>query len=84
MELVKQVYFSVLVLALCVCLVCCQGARSPCPGIFDYERDGSGIRGKIVLNPGAPTSRMVVEVNFTVTAQIFSVSDFKIILKFLQ
>ncbi|CAB3222121.1 unnamed protein product [Arctia plantaginis] len=72
MELVKQVCSSVLVLVLSVCLVCSQSVRSPCPGIFDYERVESGIRGKIVIRPGAPTTQLVVQVNFTVTAQIFN------------
>lgn len=70
----KFVYSLVLVLVLVFSLVRCQYAQSPCPGIFDYERDDTGIYGRIVVGPGSPVMRLVVQVNFTVTVQIVSVS----------
>ncbi|CAB3222120.1 unnamed protein product [Arctia plantaginis] len=72
MEKVKFVCCFVLVLVLKFSLVCSQYVQSPCPGIFDYESDDTGIYGRIVVRPGTPVSQLVVQINFTVTVQLFS------------
>lgn len=53
-------------------LVCGQYSSSPCPGIFDFENDGRHVYGKIVLRPSSPVSSLVLRINFTVAAQLFS------------
>nr|XP_021189502.2 serine protease gd isoform X1 [Helicoverpa armigera] len=67
---VNSVCLCVLVLSLE--FVCGQYSSSPCPGIFDYESDGYQVYGKIVLRPVEPVANLVVRINFTVAAQLFS------------
>ncbi|XP_075983751.1 serine protease gd-like isoform X2 [Anticarsia gemmatalis] len=71
MEKIKLVC-CVLGLVLCLNVVCCQYVQSPCPDVFDYDSDGATIYGKIVLRPSAPVSQLVLRINFTVTAQLYS------------
>lgn len=69
---IKKVCFCVLFLSLD--LVCCQ--YSPCPSVFDFESVGGNIYGKIVLQPSVPVSSIILRINFTIAAQLFSVSTF--------
>lgn len=55
-------------------LVSGQYVQSPCPGIFDYQSDGSNIYGVIRLKSTGPVSSVSLRINFTVATKLFSVS----------
>lgn len=50
---------------------------SPCPNLFSYQSDGNGVYGLIHLeHTGGPVSTLQVRANFTITAQLLSVSNY--------
>lgn len=51
-----------------------QNEQSPCPGIFEYRRDYTGIIGVIHLRSNGPVSSVRVVANFTVASRLPNVS----------
>ncbi|KAJ0173201.1 hypothetical protein K1T71_011377 [Dendrolimus kikuchii] len=47
-----------------------QRAQSPCPGIFDYQRDGNITYGLVHLEPSVPVPQLVVQAYFTIAGQV--------------
>lgn len=49
-------------------------AQSPCPGTFDYQRDGYYMYGVITIQPNGPVSYVNVKANFTIATRLPTVS----------
>ncbi|KAJ0173202.1 hypothetical protein K1T71_011378 [Dendrolimus kikuchii] len=47
-----------------------QRAQSPCPGIFDYQRDGNITYGLVHLEPTVPVPQLVIQAYFTIPGQV--------------
>lgn len=69
-------FSAILVLGLfkVLVLVRCQFYESPCPGVFEYRSDGSGVHGVIHLRSTGPVSTVQLKVNYTVTTRLSPVS----------
>ncbi|KAJ0173203.1 hypothetical protein K1T71_011379 [Dendrolimus kikuchii] len=47
-----------------------QRAQSPCPDIFDYQRDGNITYGLVHLEPSVSVPQLVVQAYFTIAGQV--------------
>lgn len=45
-------------------------AQSPCPGIFDYQKEGDITYGLVHLEPTVPVTYLVVQAYFTIAGQL--------------
>lgn len=71
----KRDYFSVIFGLGLVLSVNCQYGQSPCPEIFSYQSDGNSVFGYISVKPsGISVSSLLLRANFTVAAQLPTVS----------
>ncbi|CAK1590142.1 unnamed protein product [Parnassius mnemosyne] len=46
--------------------------QSPCPEIFEYRNDNSGVYGEITLKPNGPLASITIRTNFTILARLQS------------
>lgn len=68
-----SVYYSA-ILVLGFSAVTSEYVESPCPGTFDYQRDGNGIFGVIHLKATGPLSSIKIIANFSISARLPNVS----------
>lgn len=68
-----RVFYSVIIIGLLK--VCGLYAQSPCPNIFEYKNDDSGVYGLLHIQPIGAVSTLTVKANFTISTRIETVSD---------
>lgn len=75
----KCVFYIFIVLAIkvdCqVYIIETEDSESPCPRVFEYQRQGNTVYGYVTLKSiGGPVRTVNLKVNFTVAARLPSVS----------
>lgn len=67
-------YSAFVFLVLLPTLLNAHHLTSPCPSVFEYKRDSSGLHGMIHLRNSGIVSNVLLRANFTIATSLSNVS----------